>query len=320
MALPTLITSYQVLSPASDTTSLVTPSFTPSNGEVIIVKAASETFTVPTIGSASGGGQTFTSRVDNASANHSPVRLFSAVVSGSPGSMEVTVQFLINDGWHSMVVERWSGAQLAGSPAVVSAISSGAPSATINTVANDSIVTWVSADWNAVAPGTPAYRSGAVQDGMHDKSGTVSYVAYYAYQDAVSSGSQTIGLTAPGAQEASFAGIEVQGIITTTPTVTTQAVTDIAATTATGNGTVVSDGGDTITERGVCWSTSLNPTTSDSKATTSGTTGAFSASITGLTSGTLYHVRAYAINANGTSYGGNVTFLHYPVNLSWIHA
>lgn len=92
------------------------------------------------------------------------------------------------------------------------------------------------------------------------------------------------------------------------PTVTTQAVSGIGLTTATGNGTVVSDGGSAITQRGVCWNTTGSPTTSDSTATAAGTTGAFTASIVSLTSGTLYHVRAYAINAIGTSYGSDVTF------------
>jgi hypothetical protein len=92
------------------------------------------------------------------------------------------------------------------------------------------------------------------------------------------------------------------------PTVTTSAVSDITDTTATGNGNVTADGGDTITERGVCWDTSSGPTTSDSKATSAGTTGAFSVSITGLTAETLYYYRAYAINSVGTSYGEELSF------------
>lgn len=92
------------------------------------------------------------------------------------------------------------------------------------------------------------------------------------------------------------------------PTVTTQAVSSIAAATATGNGNVTADGGNTITERGVCWSTSTGPTTADDFATSAGTTGAFTASMTGLSAGTLYYVRAYAINSEGTAYGSEVTF------------
>jgi len=94
----------------------------------------------------------------------------------------------------------------------------------------------------------------------------------------------------------------------TAPTVTTQAATDVAGTTATGNGNVTADGGETVTERGVCWSTTTEPTTEDSTATSAGTTGAFTAAITGLSGSTLYYVRAYAINSEGTSYGSEVTF------------
>lgn len=77
---------------------------------------------------------------------------------------------------------------------------------------------------------------------------------------------------------------------------------------AVGNGNVTSDGGATITERGICWNTTGTPTTSDSKSTVPGTTGSYSGLMTGLSAGTTYHVRAYATNSQGTSYGDEVTF------------
>lgn len=94
------------------------------------------------------------------------------------------------------------------------------------------------------------------------------------------------------------------------PTVTTQAVSDIDKTTATGNGNVTSDGGDTVTERGVCYCLASHgtPDTSDDKDTAAGTTGAFTTSMTGLTASTDYHARAYATNSIGTSYGELVEF------------
>ncbi len=92
------------------------------------------------------------------------------------------------------------------------------------------------------------------------------------------------------------------------PTVTTSAVTAITTTGGTGNGDVTSDGGATVTERGVVVNTTGNPTTSDTKFTTSGTTGSFNVAITGRNPSTLYYVRAYAINSAGTGYGSEVNF------------
>jgi len=89
--------------------------------------------------------------------------------------------------------------------------------------------------------------------------------------------------------------------------VSTSAITGITATTATGGGTVTADGGSTVT-RGVCWSMAANPTVLNSLTTNSTGMGPFTSSITGLIPATLYHVRAYATNAAGTSYGNDVSF------------
>jgi len=94
----------------------------------------------------------------------------------------------------------------------------------------------------------------------------------------------------------------------TTPTVTTTAVSNITGTTADSGGEVADDGGEAVTVRGVCWSTSENPTVAD-ETTEDGTgIGAFTSSITGLDPDTTYHVRAYATNSVGTAYGEDVTF------------
>jgi len=91
-------------------------------------------------------------------------------------------------------------------------------------------------------------------------------------------------------------------------TLTTAAVTEIASTTATSGGEITADGGGDITARGVCWSTTANPTTADRKTENGNGTGAFTSSLDGLLPGTTYHVRAYATNASGTAYGAEVTF------------
>ncbi len=94
----------------------------------------------------------------------------------------------------------------------------------------------------------------------------------------------------------------------TSPTVTTNNVTDITQTTATCGGEVTSDGSAAVTACGVCWSTSQNPTVSDSHTTDGSGTGSFTSNITGLTENTTYYVRAYATNSEGTSYGEQRSF------------
>jgi hypothetical protein len=91
-------------------------------------------------------------------------------------------------------------------------------------------------------------------------------------------------------------------------TVTTTAVSNIAYTMATGGGNVTSDGGAEVTARGVCWSTSVNPTTADPHTADGTGTGSFSSIISGLSPGTTYHVRAYATNNQGTDYGFDLAF------------
>jgi len=90
--------------------------------------------------------------------------------------------------------------------------------------------------------------------------------------------------------------------------ITTSDPTDIGHTHATCGGYVNSDGGSEVTERGVCWATTANPTTNDSHLNSGTGTGEFSINVTGLTANTIYHVRAYAVNSKGTAYGNDVTF------------
>ena len=90
--------------------------------------------------------------------------------------------------------------------------------------------------------------------------------------------------------------------------ITTNSITGITASSAVSGGNVVSDGGDNITARGVCWATTQNPTVSNSHTTDGTGTGEFVSSITGLTNNVTYYVRAYATNSNGTSYGEERSF------------
>ncbi len=94
-----------------------------------------------------------------------------------------------------------------------------------------------------------------------------------------------------------------------TPSVTTTAISSITSSSASGGGNVTADGGATVTERGVVYGATANPTTSNTKVVdAAGGTGSYTSSITGLTAATTYHVRAYAISSNGTGYGDDVQF------------
>jgi len=96
------------------------------------------------------------------------------------------------------------------------------------------------------------------------------------------------------------------------PTVTTQNCIPIDTTSATGNGNITIIGGAYVTTRGFCYmeGTEGDPTTANSVVYDEGSfdIGAYTKTITGLTEGTNYRVRSYAINPAGTSYGNTVQF------------
>jgi len=96
--------------------------------------------------------------------------------------------------------------------------------------------------------------------------------------------------------------------IINTPTVVTASITDIEDTTATGGGNVTSDGGSSVTAKGVCWAESTGPDLDDD-CTSDGTgTGTYVSSLTGLTAETHYYVRAFATNSSGTGWGSEEEF------------
>jgi len=92
------------------------------------------------------------------------------------------------------------------------------------------------------------------------------------------------------------------------PVIVTTPATYISTTFTTSGGSIPSDGGAPVTERGVCWSTVTGPTTADAKTTDGGGSGAFVSKVTGLTAGVTYFLRAYATNDAGTAYGEEVSF------------
>ncbi len=92
------------------------------------------------------------------------------------------------------------------------------------------------------------------------------------------------------------------------PSVTTSPVSALTTTTARSGGDVTDDGSSPVTSRGICWSTSNNPTISDAHTDNGSGSGAFTSNLTDLTPNTIYYLRAYATSLDGTGYGEEISF------------
>jgi hypothetical protein len=101
---------------------------------------------------------------------------------------------------------------------------------------------------------------------------------------------------------------EEPGIRLVYPALSTAPVINVTGTAATTGGNVASDGGFPVTARGICWATTANPSLAASVTIDGNGTGEYVSSLNGLTPGTVYHVRAYATNSQGTAYGADISF------------
>ena len=90
--------------------------------------------------------------------------------------------------------------------------------------------------------------------------------------------------------------------------ISTSAVTSVTQTTAVSGGTISYQGSSAIAARGICWSTSINPTIANSNTNNGTGIGAFTSNLSGLVAGTTCYLRAYATNGSGPSYGNQVSF------------
>ncbi len=91
-------------------------------------------------------------------------------------------------------------------------------------------------------------------------------------------------------------------------TLTTNVATSVTNIAAISGGNISSDGGTPVTARGICWSTSPNPTVANDTTRNGVGTGSFISNMTGLLGSTTYYVRAYAVNTTGVAYGNQITF------------
>jgi hypothetical protein len=97
-----------------------------------------------------------------------------------------------------------------------------------------------------------------------------------------------------------------------TPAVVTSPINGITITSANAGGNVTSQGNSPVTQRGICWGTTPNPTISNNIVTSGTGVGVYTSNILGLTAQTVYYVRAFATNSAGTSYGNQISFTTLP--------
>lgn len=152
----------------------------------------------------------------------------------------------------------------------------------------------------------------------HDASGSESYSSANNgdYHRLIKAGTYTLEISAPCFQTLIIPNVTVTDHNTTqlniqlvpSAGVSTAVVSLITAASATGGGNVQCEGGSPVTARGVCWNTTANPAVEGSHTSDGAGQGIFTSLITGLSPSTLYHVRAYATNLNGTAYGEDIAF------------
>lgn len=103
------------------------------------------------------------------------------------------------------------------------------------------------------------------------------------------------------------------------PTVSTDIISNIAATYVTLQGNVSDNGGTDLIEKGFCLSKNLNPTLTDIKVKASNIeTGAYAIVVTALDPQTKYYVRAYAQNSKGISFGNESSFTTTPATIATV--
>ncbi|MCF8358907.1 MAG: T9SS type A sorting domain-containing protein [Prolixibacteraceae bacterium] len=100
----------------------------------------------------------------------------------------------------------------------------------------------------------------------------------------------------------------VKGDITRQPVATTSIENIDASGSATIKGWIHENGGASVTERGIVWGTTYNPTNDDEVETSGNGLGEFSVTLSALSEGVTYFARTYATNEAGTAYGNLVRF------------
>ena len=197
-------------------------------------------------------------------------------------------------GWSSATIVTVDSAGSVGAYTSLATINSRPAISYYDTTGGNLKYAWAS-DANGAGWGTPAFVDTLGIVGLYTSLINLNGSAAISYQD-VSNGNLN------------------WATITTLPTVTSPTIANVASFSATLGGNVTADGGPTITSRGIVYAvtaTNNNPQflgTGVSSVTTSGTTGVFTVSVTGLAASTAYSYAAFATNSGGTSYTTIGTF------------
>jgi uncharacterized protein (TIGR02145 family) len=94
----------------------------------------------------------------------------------------------------------------------------------------------------------------------------------------------------------------------TVPVLITETVTNITSGTVTSGGQLFNSGGANVTDLGICWNNSINPTPADFKISYAVDTSHFISPLAGLAPAMIYYIRTYATNKLGTGYGNELIF------------
>jgi len=232
---------------------------------------------------------------------------YTAWVSGlSPGTTyyvrACSPEYLPGEAWEYSAITSFTTA--AGAPSVstdsVTAVTG--TTATVNanvSSGNGASVTSRGICWGTGANPTTANSSVSCGSGTGGFSGAISGLSISTTHHARAWATNSAGTTY---------GADISFSTPVVPTLTTAAIPSPAYNAAAGGGTVTSDGGATVTVRGVCWKATTGPTIADAHTSESGGSGAFTSTLIGLDGSTTYHAKAYATTIAGTGYGPEVDF------------
>ncbi len=189
------------------------------------------------------------------------------------------------------------------------------------TCRDDNTWTSLTAGWST--PGSAQYRN---TSGTTDQSVTA---AYQIFASATSTGNVSKTQATSPADPGTYYILAFKETAYVVPTVTTQAASSIATSTATLNGDITATGGVNATIRGFVYGTSSQSLPGNVDATSSGYTsytetsgsygtGAYTANLSSLPQGTTYYVRSYARNSVGYSYGNEISFTTLTPPIEWV--